>query len=97
MSVAVTRRVLKFFKQAFYKWRKAAVSQRDWDQAALINAALDVHNEDLSSGTHLIADELPAMGLKASENRVTRLFTSQQIFGRFGKRRGRRNKPSPAI
>ena len=97
MPVAVTCRVLKFPKQAFYKWLKAPVSQRDWDQAALINAPLDVHNDDPEFGYRLIADELPALGLRASENRVARLCSSQQIFSRFGKRRGLRNKPGPAV
>jgi len=32
VRVPVTCRVLKFSKQAFYKWLKDPVSQRDWDQ-----------------------------------------------------------------
>ena len=97
VPVAVTCRVLKFSKQAFYKWLKDPVSQRDWDQAALINAALDVHRDDPEFGYRLIADELPALGLTASENRVARLCSSQKIFSRFGKKRGLRNKPGPAV
>ena len=41
VPVAVTCRVLGFSKQGFYQWRKDPVTQRDWDDAALINAALD--------------------------------------------------------
>ena len=39
IPVAVTCRVLGFSKQAFYQWRSAPVSQRDWDDAHLTNAA----------------------------------------------------------
>jgi hypothetical protein len=46
ISVAVTCRVLGFSTQAFYKWQAAPVSQRDWDDAHLINAAIDIHHDD---------------------------------------------------
>ena len=38
IPVAVTCRVLGFSKQAFYQWKADPVSQRDWDDAHLINA-----------------------------------------------------------
>jgi putative transposase len=41
IPVAVTCRVLGFSKQAFYAWCKDPVPQRDWDEAQLINAALE--------------------------------------------------------
>jgi putative transposase len=46
IPVAVTCRVLGFSKQAFYQWRADPVSQRDWDDAHLINAAVDIHHDD---------------------------------------------------
>ena len=46
IPVAVTCRVLGFSKQAFYAWRQNPVPQRDWDEAQLINAALDIHADD---------------------------------------------------
>ena len=58
IPVAVTCRVLGFSKQAFYKWRADPVSQRDWDDAHLINAALDIHHDDPEFGYRFIADEL---------------------------------------
>ncbi|GAP33548.1 integrase, partial [Nocardia seriolae] len=73
IPVAVTCRVLGFSKQAFYRWRKDPVSQRDWDDAHLINAALDVHADDPESGYRFIADELADLGHQAGENRVARL------------------------
>jgi putative transposase len=36
VPVTVTCRVLGFSTQAFYKWRKAPPTQRDWDDAHLI-------------------------------------------------------------
>lgn len=38
--------MLGFSKQAFYQWRKDPVPQRDWDEAQLINAAVEVHADD---------------------------------------------------
>jgi hypothetical protein len=58
--VRVTCRVLGFSKQAFYAWRQNPVSQRDWDEAHLINAAADIHADDPAFGYRFIADELPA-------------------------------------
>src|ERR1700684_3077690 len=59
IPVAVTCRVLGFSKQAFYAWRQNPVPRRDWDDAHLINAALDVHRDDPAFGYRFIADELP--------------------------------------
>jgi putative transposase len=49
------------------------VSQRDWDEAHLINAALDIHHDDPAFGYRFIADELAGLGVTAGENRVARL------------------------
>lgn len=58
IPVTVTCRVLGFSTQAFYKWRKTPLSQRDWDDAHLINAARDIHADDPAFGYRFIADEL---------------------------------------
>ena len=65
IPVAVTCRVLGFSKQAFYKWRANPVSQRDWDDAHLINAAIDIHHDDPEFGYRFIADELADRGVTA--------------------------------
>ena len=62
IPVAVTCRVLGFSRQAFYAWRKNPVSQRDWDDAQLINAAIDIHGDDPEFGYRFIAGELPGKG-----------------------------------
>ena len=88
IPVAVTCRVLGFSKQAFYAWRRSRVSQRDWDDAHLINAALDIHHDDPGFGYRFIADELPERGITAGVNRVARLCAQQRIWSVFAKKRG---------
>jgi putative transposase len=97
IPVAVTCRVLGFSKQAFYAWRKNPVSQRDWDDAHLINAATDIHRDDPAFGYRFIADELPARGISAGENRVARLCSQQRIWSVFSKKRGLNRKAGPPV
>ncbi len=59
IPVAVTCRVLGFTTQAFYAWRKSPVSQRDWDNAHLLNAAIDIHADDPGFGTALSPTSCP--------------------------------------
>jgi transposase InsO family protein len=97
IPVAVTCRVLGFSKQAFYAWRQDPVRQRDWDDAHLINAALDIHADDPAFGYRFIADELPARGITAGENKVARLCSQQRIWSAFSKRRGLSRKAGPPV
>jgi putative transposase len=97
IPVAVTCRVLGFSTQAFYKWRADPVPPRDWDDAHLINAALDVHADDPAFGYRFIADELPARGVTAGENRVARLCSQQRIWSAFAKKRGLSRKAGPPV
>jgi hypothetical protein len=79
IPVAVTCRVLRFSKQAFYKWRAKPVTDREWSDAHLINAAIDIHHDDPEFGSRFIADELPGLGVRASRNRVSRLCSQQHL------------------
>jgi putative transposase len=97
LPVAVTCRVLGFSKQAFYKWCRNSVPRRDWDEAHLINAALDIHADDPGFGYRFIADELPARGITASENRVARLCSQQRIWSAFSRKRGLSRKAGPPV
>ena len=97
IPVAVTCRVLGFSKQAFYKWCADPVSQRDWDDAHLINAAIDIHYDDPEFGYRFITDELAALGITASRNRVNRLCTLQRIFSVHSKKRGVGRTPGPPV
>lgn len=45
------------------------MTERDWIDAHLVNAALDIHTDDPAFGYRFIADELPAKGILAGENK----------------------------
>lgn len=89
--------VLGFSPQAYYRWRAEPVSQRDWDDAHLINAAVDVHDDDPTLGYRFIADELAAAGTVAGENRVARLCSLAGIFSITSKKGRKGHLPGPAV
>ena len=98
VPVAVTCRVLKIAKQPFYRWLKAPVSTRDWDDAQLTNAAIDAHEEAPTFGYRLIADELSDLGFEVSERRVWRLCSQQGIVSATTrKKRGKAGKQGPPV
>ena len=97
IPVAVTCRVPGFSRQAFYAWRHNPVRQRDWDEAHLINAAVDIHADDPAFGYRFIADELPARGITAGENKVARLCSQERIWSAFSKKHGLSRKAGPPV
>ncbi|MDI9926237.1 IS3 family transposase [Rhodococcus sp. IEGM 1341] len=97
VPVTVTCRVLGFSTQAFYKWRKQPVTQRDWDDAHLINIARGIHADDPAFGYRFIADELPERGITACENRVARLCSQERLWSVFSKKRGLNRKAGPPV
>lgn len=98
VPVVVTCRVLRFSPQAFYKWRTAPVSSRDWSDAHLVDAAREIHADDPVFGYRFIADELRAeRHIQASENRVARLCRQHGIASVLVKRKGRGRRPGPAV
>jgi putative transposase len=97
IPVAVTCRVLGFSKQAFYKWSKNPASDRDWDDAHLINAAIDIHHDDPEFGYRFVADELERVGITAGERRVWRLCSQQELWSVHAKRRGLARKAGPPV
>ena len=98
IPVTVTCRVLGFSKQAFYKWRSDPVSQRDWDDAHLVDAARSIHHDDPVFGYRFICDELAAEhGIGASENRVQRLCRAHGIYSVLARKRGRWARPKESV
>ena len=97
VPVTVTCRVLGFSTQGFYKWKKQPVTQRDWDDAHLINIARDIHADDPAVGYRFIADELPDRGVTAGENRVARLCSQERIWSVFSKKQGLNRKAGPPV
>jgi putative transposase len=73
------------------------LSQRDWDDAHLINAAVDIHHDDPAFGYRFIADELRQLGIAAGENRVARLCSQQRIWSVFAKKRGLSRKAGSPV
>ena len=99
VSVAVACRVLGFSKQAYYQWRRKPVSDRDWGEAHLINAAREIWDEDPGQGYRLICDELVDDGWQVSERRVWRVCSQEGMFSAAHRRKGRgkRRRPGPAV
>lgn len=73
------------------------MTERDWVDSHLVNAALDIHADDPAFEYRFIADELPGMGITAGENRVQRLCRDHGIWSVFSKKRGLNRKPGPPV
>jgi hypothetical protein len=80
VSVKLTCGVLRFSRQAFYKWRARPCSDRDFDDAYLTNALVDLHAEDPEFGYRFLADELETAGHELGERRVWRLCRDQALW-----------------
>jgi transposase InsO family protein len=97
--VRLTCGVLGFSHQAFYKWQRQPCSARDYEDAHLVNAILDVHADDPEFGYRFISDELEQAGHVASERRIWRLCSEHRIWSTTTKQ-GRRHsgkRPGPAV
>jgi len=98
-AVRLTCGVLGFSTQAYYRWRADPVCERDWDDAHLTNAIVDVHADDPEFGYRFVADELQAAGHQASERRVWRLCSTNGVFSTTTRkgRKGKAGRPGPAV
>ena len=97
VPVAVACRVLGVSTQGYYKWLKDPVSQRDWDDAHVISALHEIHQDDPTLGYRFLTDELADLGISASENRVWRLASIAGIFASHHRRKGKAGKPGPPV
>jgi transposase InsO family protein len=96
--VRLTCGVLGFSTQAFYKWQTQPCSDRDWRDAHLTNAIVDVHADDPEFGYRFIADELEAAGTPTNERHVWRLCRDQRIWSTTTKKGRKHSKtPGPAV
>jgi putative transposase len=99
IPVTVTCGVLGFSTQAFYKWQADPICERDWDDAHLTNAIVDIHGDDPEFGYRFIADELERAGHEVGEGRVHRLCREHRIWSTTTKkgRRASGKVPGPAV
>jgi transposase InsO family protein len=98
IPVRLTCGVLGFSAQAFYKWQSRPCSDRDWRDAHLTNAIIDVHGDDPEFGYRFLADELHAAGHDVGERRVWRLCRMQRVWSTTTKKGRRQHKtPGPAV
>src|SRR5947208_2575049 len=91
IPVRLTCGVLGFSPQAFYKWRARPVCDRDWHDAHLTNAIVDVDADDPEFGYRFIADELAQSGHRVGERRVWRLCRRHRVWSTTT-RKGRRGR-----
>ena len=97
VPVAVACRVLGLSTQGYYKWLKDPISQRDWDDAHVIDAVLGIHEDDPSLGYRFLSDELADIGILASEHRVWRLCSIAGVFASHARKRAKAGKPGPPV
>ena len=98
MPVAVACRVLGYSTQAYYKWLKDPVCQRDWADAHVIDVLLGIHEDDPTLGYRFLTDELADdKGIVASENRVWRLCQTAGIFASHARKKAKAGKPGPPV
>ena len=97
VPVAVALRVLGLSRQGYYQWLKDPVSQRDWDDAHLIDVLYDLHADDVTLGYRFLTDELESEhGISASENRVHRLCRIAGIHASHHRKRSKPGSTGPA-
>ena len=97
VPVAVACRVLGLSTQGYYKWLKDPVSQRDWDDAHLIDVLYELHGDDATLGYRFLTDELDLEhGITVGENRVHRLCRIAGITASHHKKRSKAGSTGPA-
>lgn len=97
VPVRLTCGVLGFSRQAFYKWQARPVCDRDWADAELTNAIVDVHADEPEFGYRFIADELGRAGHRACEGRVHRLCRQQRVWSTTTRKGRRRSGRRPGV
>ncbi|BBY78774.1 hypothetical protein MPRF_56730 [Mycolicibacterium parafortuitum] len=95
VPVTVTSQGLGFSTQAFYKWHKAPVSQRDWDDAHLINAARGIHADD-PAATGSLPTNFPGADHRRREPCRTAV-PQEWIWPIFAGRRGLNRRSGPPV
>jgi putative transposase len=88
---------LSLTKQGYYQWIARPVSDRDLDEAYLIQAAFKAHEAEPEFGYRLLADELHQAGFTVSERRVWRLCSREGIWSTTCKKKTKYHTAKPAV
>lgn len=98
VPVAVTCRILGIARQPFYRWLANPITDCEWDEALLTNAAFDAHRDDPEFGYRFIADEIREAGIAVCDRTVWRVCADNGWWSSFGKKKGRNGKkPGPPV
>ena len=92
--VTVAGRVLGFTRQAYHRWLRHPVSQREEDDLVMVAAIREIHDQEPQFGHRLICDELRDQGFTASERRVWRVCSKYRVFARLGRQHSRKSRPA---
>lgn len=93
VPIAVALRLLGLSRQGHYQWLKAPVSQRDWNDAHLIDVLYDLHADDATLGYRFLTDE---HRITVSEHRVHRLCRIAGIHASHHRKRSKPGSTGPA-
>lgn len=97
IPVTVTCRVLKLARQPYYRWLNAPIPESEVVAAYRANALFDAHKDDPEFGHRLLADEAREAGQAMADRTAWRLCRSNRWWSRFGKKKGKNQRPGPAV
>lgn len=89
--------VLGFNTTSFYKWQATPLSQRERDDAVLVEAIRQIHADHPEFGYRYIWDELRTRGHVVGRDRVKRLCRAHKIHSATVKPRGGRPRSGPPV
>lgn len=98
IDVTVACRVLEVSRSGYYDWLSRPPSDRDWDDAHLLDEIRDVHAASRATyGAPRVHAELKlGRGHRIGKKRVARLMRTAGIQGICHRRKGR-HRPAPAV
>ena len=97
IPVAVTCRVLKLSRQAYYRWLANPTTTTELEQAYLANALFDAHRDDPEFRCRLLGDEPREGGLSACDHTMWALCAEGGWWSAFGKKRGSKGSKRPSL
>jgi len=95
VPVAVARAAAGFSKQAYYKWLKKPVSDREVEEAHLIKVLHELQEGDPEGGYRVLAHDMTDLGYEISERRVWRLCRVAGIRSTITTRKRKNTPPGP--